>query len=249
MSKAKETAITPIYIAIENSIKQRIDDKVYREGEKLPAERELTEEFGVSRSTIRQVISNLEKEGIIYKITGKGAFVSKKILQRSMEIKGFSDLMRERGLTPSSKILKVERRLADDEERLHLNLPFDGEVYYISRIRYADKMPMAIEYSSLTADFFPDIDRFDLEKLSLYDILIQHYNLNMSWATDSIRAAQIKGEEAKILFNKKSGLALFVTNILYNINNIPVEYTKTLYHAEKYSYNVISTKKFSKYKK
>ena len=66
---------SPIYIKIHNEIRQRIEDGEWAVGDRIPAERELAEQFGVSRMTLRQAIQTLVDEGLLERHIGAGTFV------------------------------------------------------------------------------------------------------------------------------------------------------------------------------
>jgi len=66
----------PKYIQVVNWIKEQIDAKAFKPNEKVPSENELSEQFGLSRQTIRHAISILEEEGILTRMQGSGTYVS-----------------------------------------------------------------------------------------------------------------------------------------------------------------------------
>ncbi|MFL0268635.1 GntR family transcriptional regulator [Candidatus Clostridium radicumherbarum] len=234
-----KNSIVPIYAQLEELIKQKIKEGVYLKGEALPTERELTELFGVSRMTIRQAISNLVYEGVLYRIRGKGAFVSKELIEKKIEIESFSDDMKKRGLTPSSKVIFFEKITPDEEVRLKLKLREDEKVYFLNRLRLANNEPMAIEYCYLPEKYFPGLTKYNLIECSLYTIMKEEYNVAFNYMKQNIKAINISKKEADMLLGKSKGVGLVSFKIIYNEDENPVEYTKTIYHHERYSFDMI----------
>ena len=67
---------TPLYYQLKSVIEDRIRSRDLKERERLPSETELCTEFGVSRITVRQALSELLKDGLIYRERGKGTYIS-----------------------------------------------------------------------------------------------------------------------------------------------------------------------------
>lgn len=229
----------PIYAQLEKIIKDNIKEKKYLPGETLPTERELTEFFGVSRMTIRQAISNLVHEGVLYRIPGKGAYVSKEVIEKKLEIESFSEDMRKRGLVPGSKIIYFEKIAPDEEIREKLKLSFNEEIYFLNRLRLANDEPMAIEYCYLPEKYFPGLIKYDFVRCSLYEITKEDYSIQHKYMKQSIRAISMNKDEAKMLLCKTSGFGLASIKLIFNENENPIEYTKTIYHPERYAYNMV----------
>jgi GntR family transcriptional regulator len=228
----------PVYIQIAEEIKTNIKEHVYNPGEAIPTERELTEEFGVSRMTIRQAVSNLIYEGVLYKTRGKGAFVSKETIEKKMEIESFSDDMRKRGLTPSSKVLFFEKITPDEEVRQKLQLEETDKVFFLNRIRMANEEPMAIEYCYLPEKYYPNLTKYNVVQCSLYALIKEEYNVEFNFMRQVIKAVNLGKKEAEMLLGKPKGFALLSHRIIYNADEEPIEYTKTVYDPERYSFNV-----------
>lgn len=100
----------PIYIQIEEIIKQRIYLEEYKIGETIPSERELSAQFDVSRMTVRQSITNLVNSGLLYREKGRGTYVANPKLEQPLKgLTSFTEDMRARGMEPSSKVLRFEK--------------------------------------------------------------------------------------------------------------------------------------------
>lgn len=238
----------PKYLFIADSIHKDIQSGKYKPGDRLPVERELQEQFEASRMTIRHALQKLEQQGIVRIDRGRGAFVMDLLIERSKEIMGVTELMERKGYTCHSKVLHLERIQPDEHVKQHMNLKDGDEVYFLHRVRYANDEAIAVEYAHINAAYCPGLEMFNFENFSLYDVFYEHYKLNLSWAKDDIRADMIRGEDAQILLNTKSGPALIVYNTAFDVNNIPIEYTKTIYNYKMFTYTVVSTETSKKYK-
>jgi len=236
------------YLLIADAINEDIKNDKVKPGERLATEHELQKRFNVSRMTIRHALSELEKRKIVRIDYGRGASVTEMEIQRSKEILGVTELLARRGIECVSKVIKLERGLPDSEEvKQALELKDDEEIYYLYRIRSAKDDVVVIEYAHIAAKHCPGLEMFNFEKYSLYDILFEHYHIEMAWAKDDIRADMIRGEDAKILLNAKTGPALIVNNISYDKKNVPIEYTVQIYNYKVFTYTVVSTEISSKY--
>ena len=234
-----KTSTVPIYAQLEELIKKNINEGVYLHGKALPTERELTECFGVSRMTIRQAISNLVYEGVLYRIRGKGAFVSKEIIEKKIEIQSFSEDMEKRGLAPSSRVIHFEKVIPDEEIRLKLKLKEDEKVYFLNRLRLANDEPMALEYCYLPEKYFPGLTKYNLIECSLYTLMKEEYDMKFNYMKQNIKAVNLNKKDAEMLLGKTKGFGLVSFKIIYNEDENPVEYTKTVYHHERYSFDTI----------
>ena len=88
----------PLYDQVYQTLLQQIGNGTYPVQQKLPSEKELSELFNVSRITIRQALNQLQLEHLVYKIQGKGTFVSApKIFQNISQLQGFAEAMRNMG--------------------------------------------------------------------------------------------------------------------------------------------------------
>ena len=98
----------PLYGQIRNALRARILDGSYAPGSQVPSESALGQVFSASRITVRQALSDLQKEGLIYKVHGKGSFVSRpKAFQNVSTLQGFAEQMSARGYEVLNQLLSL----------------------------------------------------------------------------------------------------------------------------------------------
>lgn len=229
----------PIYIQLEDYIKENINKKIYLPGQMLPSERELTEKFDVSRMTVRQSISALVNEGLLYKEQGRGTFVARNIIKKDVELMSFSQDMVNRGFIPGSKLIEFVEITPNEYILEKLKLNSDDKVYHLKRLRLADSLPMAIENSYIPEKVFPNLIKYNMEICSMYNIFKEDYGIKFDYAEQVLEACKLKKQDALLLLGKENGFCLLGSRILYSTDNIPIECTETSYHPDRYKYTMI----------
>lgn len=228
----------PRYSQIINYYRTLIESGKLTEGEKMPTEEAIGELFGVSRITVRQALDGLAQGGYIYKIQGKGSFVSaKKAGMQLNHLIGFSDEMRGIGMSPSTVLIDQCLTSPNETMAAALGIDMSQKVYLISRVRCADEIPMAVEKVCLPFSRFAGIETQDLNQ-SLYLLLKQQYGCEPHKAVQSIQAGLANSADAKLLQIKVGGPVLRITRTAYDSNDVPFEYTESVYRGDKYVFNV-----------
>lgn len=233
------TETTPIYQQIISYIKEYIDNGIYQKGNIIPSEQELCNQFNTSRMTVRRAIDELVNDGFLYRVQGRGTFVSHYVFRKSLEILGFSLHMIQLGYKPSSKVLSFEIKKPEPflAEKLRI-LPTDS-VYFLSRVRMADLEPIAIENVYLSEKRFSGLHTYSFEENSLYDILKTYYMTEVLLKQEKLNAVFVEGTNAKILFSKDRGVGMRMRGLDFDTNMNPVAYADSIYHGTKYTFDVI----------
>lgn len=232
-----------LYYQLKQIIVDMIDKRELKENDKLPTEQELCNRFDISRATVRQALKELENEDYIYKIQGKGTFVSpKKFQQDLLKFYSFTEEMKKIGKKPTSKVLdfkiiNVDRKIAEILQMV------EGEkVYKFIRLRLANEIPMMLETTFIPYHLFPGIDKCMLEEKPLYTILIEKYQTVFSKAEEIFRPILLTEEEAEKLNYIKGGPAILLERITYNQSDSVIEYTKSVARGDKFKYHVVLKK-------
>ena len=232
-----KTSHIPIYIQIEEMIKQQIADGKYRQGEMIPSEREFAEMYQVSRMTVRQAITNLVGIGQLYREKGKGTFVSTEKLEQSLNsLTSFTEDMLARGLVPSSEVLSFDVLIPPKEIMKELQLAEGEKVYLITRIRNADNIPMALERTYIPVELFPNLKEQQLEQ-SLYQIIEQYYGTKISHADQHIEARLVSNSDRKFLQLAENSVVLVMQRKSYLLDQRPVEFVRSMYRADRYKFH------------
>ncbi|RCX13225.1 GntR family transcriptional regulator [Anaerobacterium chartisolvens] len=226
----------PVYYQLKNILLKKIQDEEYRAGELIPSERDLGESLGISRMTVRQALSQLVAEGVLYREKGKGTFVSKgKIQQRN--IMSFSETVRKKGLVPSARILSFQKHTELYDIKDILGLRRDDGIYAIKRLRLANERPVAIEEVFMPEIYFPRLDKFDLNT-SLYKLIKEEYSYAISFIDNNIEASKPSAEEKELLSIALTSPVLRVTGINYTEEGSRLFYERAVYCGDQYNYNV-----------
>ncbi len=242
--KLDRNAATPLHTQIQSFLRERILSENLKSDDAVPSERELAEELKVSRMTVRQALTVLREEGLIYQKRGNGTFDSShKMDIHTRNLDGFSDEMKRRGMSPVSRVLQLSREITTAEIIERLEIETKDEIFCLKRLRLADDKPMSLETTCLPTKLFPKLDKYDFEKQSLYRILAEKYDVKMYSAAEDLEAAVADAETSRLLEVKKNSPLLIVYRTVFAEGNLPIEYTKSVYRADRYRASFFLVKK------
>ena len=205
--------------------------------EKLPTERELADQFGLSRLTVRRVLDRLEQDRLVYRVQGSGTFVAGPRIAKALELTSFTEDMRTRRMEPGSRLLRQERIPAGPDVALALALSPADDVFHLHRVRTADGAPMAVEHAFLPARLFRDGLPLD-EDASLYRTLTDTFGLRPHHARQAIRATVLGLDDAEALDVPPFTAAFDVRRTVFDARERPIEHAKSLYRADRYSFDM-----------
>ncbi|OCA82457.1 phosphonate metabolism transcriptional regulator PhnF [Bacillus sp. FJAT-27225] len=228
----------PIYYQLQELIKDLIDKGELKPGNLLPPEREYAEKYQISRMTVRQALSQLVHDGYLYRIQGKGTFVSeRKIEQPLYRLRSFTEDMVARGLKPASQLLSFEIIPAPAQIASHLSIQEHGPVYEIKRIRLADDVPMAFETSYISTNLVKGLTEH-LVKKSVYAYIEEQLNVEIDYASTVIESSIANHVEANFLKVKKGSPIMLIQQQTFLKDGTPVEYARSSYRADRYKFMI-----------
>lgn len=205
----------------------------------FPSERELCERYGVSRITVRRALAVLEEQGLIYRIRGKGAFITKeKFSQPLGRLTSFTEDLASRNMHGGSKIIALETVSAGAHIAEKLNIAENEPVLLLKRIRLADGLPMAIETCYLTEAVGSVIKPFLADNVSLYRLLREQCDITIVAAEQSIEVGLLQPWEQTLLGEGAPAYVLCMTRQTFDANQNAIEYVESKYRGDRYAYHV-----------
>lgn len=212
----------PLYCQLANTIEDKITSGVWKTGDRIPSEQELGEQYGMSRITVRKAVEELERQGRVEKIQGKGTFViGRSIVQNLGNLYSFTHEMERQGKVSSTRLL--ERRIEKASHRLSLNLGVEkGEdVIYVERLRCADhNQPIMLERAYFSAASYPFIMDIDLDTQPLYQTLEDSYGVHIDKAIERFKACELTPEECDKLECQPKQYGLLVKRTAYSKDSV-----------------------------
>ncbi|EOR28110.1 GntR family transcriptional regulator [Clostridium sartagoforme AAU1] len=237
MTTVDKTSRTPLYLQLMNILIDIIENTL-EENEQILSEREICEIYDVSRTTVRQAMDELEKEGYIYKVHGKGTFVSpRRMNQDLISFYSFTEEMKKLGKKPKSEVTGFEIIQAGDKISSIFKISSEDLLYKISRIRMADGIHMLYETTYLPFNRFKGITREQLEEKPMYDVLIKEFNARLTSAEEFFQPILTNKLESIYLDIKEGSPSLKIERLTYE-NESVIEYTVSVARGDKFKYRV-----------
>jgi GntR family transcriptional regulator len=226
---------------VADELEKAIHTGRYPPGHQLPSIEGLAVDMEVGRSTIREALRMLQTKGLVEVVHGRGTFISsKRVIRSSGSLHSFTEITRERGMTPSSRILLQEVSTASDVIAARLQIRAGDRVNVLKRLRFADGIPIALETSiSPYARFRELLDQPWTPEMSLFALLREKYQVVPQSAHQTVRAAAAGPKESLLLEIEVTHPILLVETITYDQHGVSIEFGQNCYRADRYEYRVL----------
>ncbi|MHB8073272.1 GntR family transcriptional regulator [Desulfosporosinus fructosivorans] len=236
--KIDKTSAVPIYFQLKTLIQEGISSGEYPVGMCLPSEREYCEEYGISRMTVRQAISDLVNEGLLRRERGKGTYVSQPKIEQGLQmLTSFTEDMKRRNMQPGTRLIHMITCPAKGRVARQLGIEDGDSVYEIKRLRLADDEPMAIETAYVPICYLPNFTEEKVASGSLYEVMRER-GIEISHATQTLEASQAKVTEATILNIKNKASVLLIERTTCASGGQVVEFVKSVYRGDRYKFAI-----------
>ena len=206
----------PAYIKIYNRLKNEIQKGTYPVGGFLPKEYELEEIYQVSRTTIRNAVKILAKEGMVEVRQGRGTRVlDHKAIQNYNKVTSVTEALRKKGYEVTTGDILIDVIEADKQTSNELEIPEGTRVARIQRLQLADGEPVTLMENYIEYKRVPKIEEFQNEFVALYQFLEEKYGLQIDGTRDRISAKTATFMEAQVLKTEPKDALLVVHRITY----------------------------------
>jgi GntR family transcriptional regulator len=228
-----------LYARLRDELRAQILDGRLRPQAKLPSENEMTQAYGVSRITVRQALGDLQKEGLIVRLQGKGAFVAQpRASQQLNRLQGLAEALAGQGQAVHSKRLSMKTVRPSAAVAALLQLKPGSEVYQLTTVRYLHREPLSVNVSHFAAGIGERIARIDVSGRDLIEVLERELGEQVEAADVEIAAAAMPAREARLLKVEAGQPALKVTRLVRATGGRPLQAELATYRADVFSYKL-----------
>jgi GntR family transcriptional regulator len=229
----------PLYQQIKDTLRSGILDGKYPPRSRMPSESELQEMFEVSRITIRQALGDLQKEGLIFKVHGKGSFVSQpKTVQNITSLQGFAEAMSAAGHEIVNRVVSFHFVAANTEVAAKLALDEGDRVAEIHRVRLVNREPTSYEITFLPEALGKKLQRADLATRDIFLILENDCGVALGSADLGIDAIPAPPPIARALELKKDAPVLRVERLTHDSKRQPIDFEYLYFKGGTFQYRL-----------
>lgn len=220
------------YLAIAGQLREEC--AALSEGTRMPSERNLSERFRVSPMTVRRALEELEHEGLVVRIGGRGTFTQRPVIAKGDSVTSFTEDMRIRGLVPSTRLLGVEFVEASAAVAVDLKVQQNDRVLQVERLRLANKQPMCLEVAHLPARVGQQIVDSDPHGYESLHELLATFGAGPTAGTRRIRAVALADRESMLLREPVDVPALSIIHVFTHERSGPIQRAESVYRADRY---------------
>lgn len=228
---------SPVYAQLADLLRDKIEKGIYTFGMALPSERQIAEQYGINRLTVRRALDVLTQEGLLIRHQGKGTFIrTPKIISDFENFEGWGEFLVKQGLSVTNKVLFSGRRCVGYKYSKIFGLDEKDEIFQLVRLRMGDGEPFALEYVNVPCAYVPDFEQYDYTVYLVSDLYPKH-KIEISDNYQKLEIVAVHDPQAKLLNVPENSNIFLLTEILKDQSGRTVEYTRTYHSGEKFSYS------------
>ena len=227
----------PYYLQLKRILIRDIETN-RAEGDLLPSESEMCHAYSVSRTVVRQALSELENEGLVLKVKGKGTYVTGRKLNTSFvqHSLGFYESMQQAGHVVRSRTLTLRTEPCGVSMAKRIEIGVGDEVILFDRVRSVDDRPVQVVRTVLPARLFPGLAEMDMTDRSLYQVLATSYGIRPASGHRAIDATALSSEDAHHLRAPAGQPALRIESITRSSEGVLFEYYVAIYRGDTFKF-------------
>jgi len=229
----------PVYQQLNDRLRVLLRGKDYAQTDRFLTERQIAEQYGVSRPTANKALANMVAEGLLEFRKGVGTFVARPRLDYDLDtLVSFTDKAKAVGKRAGTRVIEfdeVAASVAGKEVMDHLQVSAGEVLFFMCRLRLVNDLPVILERRWVPRRLCPALSRADLRG-SLYKLWSEEYHWRVTEANQTIRAINLVGADARLL-EVASGTACFLVSAVGFSGDQPVWWEKTIYRGDAYEFH------------
>jgi GntR family transcriptional regulator len=229
----------PYYQQLKRILVKDIEDS-RGEGDMLPSESDLCRRYSVSRTVVRQALGELEDDGLVHKVKGKGTYVTGRPLNTSFvqHSLGFYESMQRAGHTVRSQTIQMRTEPAGVSMAKLVEIAVGENIIRFDRVRSVDGRPVQVVRTALPARLFPGLTKLDMTDRSLYQVLAADYGVRPASGHRAIDATALSSEDAAYLGAPEGQPALRIESVTRSDLGVLFEYYVAIYRGDSFKFEL-----------
>lgn len=224
----------PLYLQIADELRQNIQDAMFKVGDRLPTETELSDRFGVNRHTLRRAMEVLRNEGIVDVERGRGTFVvSAPITFPIGKRVRFNESLKAQSLQPQWQVLQAIEIKADAKVAKHLEIAVGDPVVLYERLSLTDEIPMSLSSSHFPSARFPGLIKHCKTYRSISEMLRCEYDCDHIRRSTRLSARLARSKDARLLRMPATKPILLSESVNIDQNGTVIEYGVTRFRGDR----------------
>jgi GntR family transcriptional regulator len=243
LTKVDKSNPVPLYYQLKEIIKGKIDREEWKPSDKIPSEAFLSNYNNISIMTVRQAIKALRAEGVLYKVIGKGIFVSKPRLERDLsELTSFTERLISDGFNVTRHILNIKTIPSDNNVASKLEISEGSTVIRVERLMFYEKTPFYCDINFFPYDLCHSLTREDFSSSSIYPLLENKLGLPLDIANLTLEAIKCKSYQAKLLQVRNGSPVLHLSQVTHLIDGRPIQLLDAIARNDIFKYTLVRRK-------
>lgn len=220
------------YLRISEQLAGEIARGQLLDGARLPTERELAEQFGCTRVTLRQALQRLEAQGVLYRGHRRGWFVSPAPIRYDpTRVSGFMEYVSAQGREPRTECLLAERRPAGEWLAQRMNLAPSDWVFYLERRRWVDGRAVLLETNALAESWCPGLLEHRLDG-SLTHLLREQYGRQQARSQINLKPCLLDEGQSALLEIASGSSGLYLQRSCFDAEGLTVEFDQEYWRPD-----------------
>ena len=240
VGKLDKSTPVPLYYQLKQILLEAIKHGDYPVDSLIPTEKELSEMFQISRTTVRQAITEMVKEGWLYRVASKGTFVARLKIQQDFikKLETFNEQMERAGFKPRTELLKMDIVEMPHQVQDTFHVVNPGKYVYLYRRRFADDEPIVTVETWLPYEQCGFVMTHNFTVESLYKVLSQNEQTRVCHVNRVLEAVAADSKDVETLNVRRGKPIQFSATIGYNRAEEPVEYSLARYRGDRNRFEV-----------
>ncbi|MET0357197.1 MAG: GntR family transcriptional regulator [Cellvibrio sp.] len=227
----------PLYSQLKELLRTRILDGSYPSHSQMPSENELGKIYTVSRITVRQALNDLQKEGLIFKIHGKGTFVAKpKAFQNVSRLQGLAEAMSQMGYEVINQLQSFKFIPASSLVAERLQVSEGAEIAEIKRVRLINREPVSLEITYVSKSLGKQLEKADLATRDIFLIIENDCGIALGHADLAIDAVLAEAELTNALRVEEGSPIMRIERLTHSADGTPLDFEYLFYRGDAFQY-------------